>query len=99
MIDVQSEQVIKLAAAPGEVPGRPNLSTIYRWHLRGVRGVRLETILIGGTRFTSREALQRFFDRTTAAAAGETISNNTSTPKQRAKAIEQAERDCAAAGI
>jgi hypothetical protein len=34
--------------------------TVHRWRLRGVRGVRLETIVIGGRRVTSHEALTRF---------------------------------------
>lgn len=40
-----------------------NQSTIWRWCMHGVRGVRLESICIGGTRVTSTEALQRFFER------------------------------------
>jgi hypothetical protein len=32
--------------------------------------VRLETVMIGGLRFTSVEALRRFFDRTGDAATG-----------------------------
>ena len=34
----------------------------------GVRGIRLESIMVGGTRCTSVQALQRFFDALTAAA-------------------------------
>ena len=39
------------------------LATLYRWATHGCRGVRLETIQIGGTKCTSQEALQRFFNR------------------------------------
>ena len=42
-------------------------STIWRWHKKGISGVRLETICIGGNRYTSVEALQRFFDAVTLA--------------------------------
>lgn len=34
--------------------------TAWRWALRGVRGVRLESTIIGGRRYTSREACERF---------------------------------------
>jgi hypothetical protein len=33
---------------------------IHRWRQRGVRGVKLETCLIGGRRFTSQQAIERF---------------------------------------
>ena len=38
---------------------------------RGVRGVKLESLLVGGQRMTSHEALLRFFAKTTAASEGE----------------------------
>ena len=68
MIDMLHEDLITLAQAREMVPGRPNLSTVYRWVFRGVRGCRLETICIGGARRTSREALSRFFAASTKAA-------------------------------
>lgn len=38
----------------------PDISTLVRWALRGVRGRKLQTILVGGRRFTSAEAVARF---------------------------------------
>jgi Protein of unknown function (DUF1580) len=38
-------------------------ATAWRWALRGVGGVRLESFKVGGLRYTSREACQRFLDR------------------------------------
>ena len=43
--------------------GRLHPSTVWRWALKGVRGVRLEVVRVGGTLCTSAQALQRFFDR------------------------------------
>ena len=63
MIDLQTEQIRLLARASPDVPGRPHASTLIRWAMRGVRGVRLETVVIGGRRFTSLEAIQRFVAR------------------------------------
>ena len=102
MIDTLIEQVLPLATAAREVPNRDsargvNVSTVWRWSLRGIRGVRLETILVGGIRMTSREALQRFFEATTAAANGETLACHTG--KQRQRTIAQAESELSAAGI
>ncbi len=68
MIDIGAEQLIALRDVPRRLPPRPNgrpvhISAIYRWVQRGAHGVRLESIRIGGTTYTSEEALQRFGDR------------------------------------
>jgi Protein of unknown function (DUF1580) len=70
MIDHRIETVRSLTEAAAGLPRRRggkrvNVATLYRWSSHGCRGVRLETIQIGGTRCTSLEALQRFFDRLT----------------------------------
>ncbi|MEX2174604.1 MAG: DUF1580 domain-containing protein [Pirellulaceae bacterium] len=72
-------------------------ATAHRWRLRGTRGCRLETILVGGIRYTSREALERFVAATTAAADGTAVPARTSA--QRERAIAAAERELADAGI
>lgn len=60
MIDISRERLLRLSEVPAEVPGQPHPSTVVRWWRVGVRGVKLETILIGGRRFTSVEAIERF---------------------------------------
>ena len=70
MIDALTEQIISLTDAARILPARRggkrvHVSCIYRWTNAGCRGVILESIQIGGTRCTSREALARFFDRLT----------------------------------
>jgi Protein of unknown function (DUF1580) len=42
------------------LPGRPHISTVYRWTNPGLNGVRLETVKFGGRRFTTRELVLRF---------------------------------------
>ncbi len=47
--------------AAAQFPGRrPSRATMWRWYLRGCKGVKLETILIGGQRYTSKAAIERF---------------------------------------
>ncbi len=46
-----------------------NISTIWRWTLRGVRGVVLESFSVGARRYTTLEAFQRFVERSTAASS------------------------------
>jgi hypothetical protein len=67
MIDVQNEHLIAIRDLPAHLPRRPNgrkvhVSACYRWIRRGVRGAKLEAVRIGGTTYTSLEALQRFAD-------------------------------------
>ena len=75
---------------------RPNVATLYRWSTAGCKGIVLETIQIGGTRCTSREALQRFFDRLTAQRSNHPLPV---TPRVDTRAVEAAEAVLDAAGI
>ena len=68
MIDLQRETIVSLSEATRHLPPRrrgkrPAVATLYRWASRGLRGVRLETIRVGGTLCTSLEALQRYCER------------------------------------
>ncbi len=67
-INIDRERLLTLSAAAVSLPHRPHISTIGRWVQSGCRGVKLESVLLGGRRYTSKEALQRFIERTTSAA-------------------------------
>jgi hypothetical protein len=67
VIDIGAESLLTLSKAAGVLPGQPHVSTLFRWATRGVRGVKLETCLLGGRRYTSRQALQRFSSAATGA--------------------------------
>ena len=66
MIDLSKEEVFTLPTATRYVPqlnGRtPHASTLWRWCRKGVQGIHLEYIKVGGTICTSKEALSRFFN-------------------------------------
>ena len=64
VLDLLTEDLISLPEAARELPTNPHVSAIYRWCNRGIRGVRLESIKIGGKMFTSRQSLTRFIQRT-----------------------------------
>jgi hypothetical protein len=73
MIDISTEELLTMAQAAQLRPpgrnGRPqHISTTYRHALAGFRGVRLEVVRLGGSLYTSRQALQRFAERLTAAS-------------------------------
>ena len=99
-IDIQSEQTVPLSEAPAHIPGRPHVASVYRWTTQGVRGgIRLESIVVGGVRYTSIEAIQRFIERTTAASAGASVPPPKPTTRQREAAIRRAERALERAGV
>ena len=68
MISIDKEKLVTFAQAAKLVPSRTgrtlHVTTIHRWaSAAGARGVRLESVLVGGTRMTTVEAVQRFVDR------------------------------------
>jgi hypothetical protein len=75
-----------------------NPSTTWRWALKGVRGVVLETYALGAKRFTTVEALERFTQRCTVAARG-TSAPSPRTPAQRERDIDRAEQELARLGV
>ena len=93
MIVVGEEQLIPLREVPRYLPPRPSgkrvhISACYRWISRGVRGVRLEAIRIGGTTYTSLEALQRFSRYREGGTRAQVEASVSSRARQRA--IERA---------
>jgi hypothetical protein len=56
----QYREAIPLNRAVDFVPGRPNISTLWRWATKGVRGVRLGTIIVGGRRMTTPDMIETF---------------------------------------
>ena len=97
MIDIQRETVVSISEAPQHIPGRPSIATVWRWVLKGTRAGKLESILIGGRRFTSLENIQMFAEQSTAMADGETPPMRTS--RQRERDISRAELEASKAGI
>jgi len=105
MIDSASETLISLANAAGELPRRRrgrkvHVSCLYRWSTAGCRGVVLESIQVGATRCTSREALQRFFERLSAPVRAEAVGGSPSRPDPGVgrRTLAQRQRASAEAG-
>lgn len=67
-IDVNKEKLVPVREVPDLisqwVPGQRavSYSALLRWIRIGVAGVRLDSVLIAGSKYTSREALNRFFN-------------------------------------
>jgi len=58
--ELLGESLVSLTAACGLFPVRCSRPAIERWTRKGSRGTTLETILICGKRYTSKEAIDRF---------------------------------------
>ncbi len=76
----------------GEVTGRrPAMATVWRWCSKGCRGVRLESVCIGGRRYVTIPAIERFINRSNqpaqpAAAPVETLSKTEAAYRAMRKA-------------
>lgn len=101
MIDIASEELIPLARVPDLIPSRRadkrlNQATVWRWTSRGSRGILLEAVTIGGSRYTSLEAVARFVERLSGDQAGRAGAPSGRTPAQRKRDSERAEKALAA---
>jgi hypothetical protein len=73
-----------------------NVSTVWRWALKGARGSKLESFSVGARRFTTFQAFERFAEHCTAAAKGRP---SVRASEQRESAMMQAERELAERGV
>ena len=97
------EAKISLADAAKDLPRRrrgrkTHVSCLYRWSRSGCRGVVLETIQIGGTRCTSKEALQRFFERLSEPRQAADAGGGQQQPMVGRRTAAQRQRQAAEAG-
>ena len=88
MIDIETEQLVPIRQVPRLLPPRPSgrrvhISAVYRWMSRGIRGVVLESVKVGGSTYTSMEALQRFADRLSAGGGPESKGEMQGAARER----------------
>ena len=97
MIDLMSETVRTLADLSELVPSRggktANPATLHRWATRGIAApdgsrIVLEAFFVGGRRYSSEEALERFIEAVTAAKEGQPIPEFESKPSKACLAAE-----------
>lgn len=74
--NMNEEELVPLKEASRLLPKRngkrTHYSTLFRWATKGAKGRKLESIMIGGVRYTSKEALGRF-------STSPTVDTDTST--------------------
>jgi hypothetical protein len=76
-------------------PNPPHPATLMRWALKGVgkAKIKLETVKIGGRRYTSRAALEAFVARLSGA------TSTAAATQRRRESYRRAERDCEREGL
>jgi hypothetical protein len=89
-ISLMGESRLSLSKAAQEL--NVDLSTIWRWCIKGVRSVKLESFSIGAKRFTTEEAVERFIEATTRAANGETVNKSPRSSRRQQHDISEAEK-------
>lgn len=107
---LEQERLISLHAAARLVPSRDDdgdrgegcgeakgvhPATLHRWARGGARGHRLETVCVGGRRFTSKEALWRFIRAINDGPSAALIA----APKPDPERVAQAEASLRRAGL
>lgn len=63
-INENESEFIPINGASQFIPGRPHRATVWRWCLKGIlrngTAVKLETVAVGGRRFTTKEFIAAF---------------------------------------
>ena len=68
MNEPSREPFIGLRSIPGIVrrmtgeTKNPHIQTVRRWYIKGVKGITLQVVYVGGNVFTTETMLQTFFD-------------------------------------
>jgi hypothetical protein len=99
MVHYELESLIPLREVPNHLPRRRgrkvHMSTIYRWCKKGVHGVRLDTVRVGGITYTHDQALQRFLGTPKASAPPAAFADPSQlTAAKRARLRSLEERGC-----
>ena len=81
------------AAYLGRITGqKPHVSTLWRWCLKGCKGVRLDSICIGGKRFVTAAAIDEFIDASTRRRPDGGESPPAASPRPPAHVMRHSER-------
>lgn len=88
-----------LAQVCEHIPGRPNISTVFRWVQKGVKGVRLRALRVGARIFISRDAIGEFLDALNAGTSQLPPVPAATREREKQSRIAAAERELTASGF
>jgi hypothetical protein len=92
-------ELLSLREASQLLPGKPHISTLHRWRLRGIRGVKLITVMVGGRRWVHPDALRDFNAAITAAREPGAANAGPPTRTTRTRTVKKAEQTLSKEGI
>jgi hypothetical protein len=89
---MNDEKLYPMVEAVQKATGRrPHLSTVLRWSQRHNRhGLRLDSLMVGGRRLTSVEAVQRYIKANTQAADRSPFAAQPGACRQNEMTVEKA---------
>ena len=97
-IDPFQDELIPLSHIARSLPNKPSPACLWRWHRRGVKGIRLETVVVGGRRYTTRAAWDEFVRRTTAEADRENADEYAGRTEVKRRKLKDAGLFCSDQG-
>lgn len=101
-IDIRSETVITFEMAATSLPcpdgKRVSPRSVRRWTYVGLRGVILESVKVGGRRFTTEEAVHRFLSRLNETAVPDPVPSSPVPTVADRKERERVARELARRG-
>jgi hypothetical protein len=87
---MSTDAYLSLAQAAKRFPIPVSLPTTWRWAIKGVRGVKLKTQVIGGRRFTKNEWIEDFVAQSAVTNIGQGVSRLPAPSSSTAKVLQQA---------
>lgn len=93
------KDAMPLCRASGDIPGHPHVATLWRWAakgVRGVRGIRLSVVRVGGRTMVTPDAIEAFL---AALNAADESPAPTITPTQRRRQAETANKILQESGL
>jgi hypothetical protein len=99
----QPEELLPIGRAARLIPGRRQgksiyVNTVWRWCVKGIKGIKLKSKMVGGQRCTTRRWLREFFEELSALSSRSAINPpRPRTPGQRQAASERAKDELKAA--
>lgn len=94
MINLKTDELRPLnEVIRARIGKRISPATLWRWRLKGVNGVRLECVRVGGNWFTTNAAFAEFLAAQTANVLGPELARLDPTPPRRSPETERRLRE------
>jgi hypothetical protein len=85
-IDLETDELLTLGEACRSLSRKPSPATTWRWTQKGVNGVKLEVVRVGGRLYTSRRAFTEFLRAQNRAPAPDALPTRSETTRRKLEA-------------